>query len=75
MAAEWVTDSDFRCPWCGYRQTDTWEFVGELRGGGTYECQSCGKSIAIIQIDYTAHLYIDRGAEPATRATEETPDA
>jgi predicted SprT family Zn-dependent metalloprotease len=59
--ATWVTDGDFLCPWCGKRQTDTWEFVGELRGGDTYECQRCEKPIEIVQIDYTAHLNIRRG--------------
>jgi transcription elongation factor Elf1 len=64
--AEWVTDTDFLCPWCGHRQSDTWEFVGDLRGGDVHECQSCERPIEIVQIDYTAHLYIRRGEAKET---------
>lgn len=66
LDATWVTDADFLCPWCGARQTDTWEFVGQLAGGDIHPCQSCEKPIEIVQIDFIAHMNIRRGADDGT---------
>ncbi len=36
------------CPWCGYEETDTWDFYAVDDGScETFICNNCGKKIEI----------------------------
>ena len=40
-------DVDDRCPWCGYRDPDLWDFEWGNREEVRAECGSCGRDIVI----------------------------
>lgn len=51
---------EITCPWCGYVDTDIWEFEGEY--DDEYECPSCGKPFIIervVDITYTSKRRIE----------------
>ncbi len=41
------------CPYCGYEQSDNWEFVDEDEECQEYDCQSCEK-----RFNFTVHKSI-----------------
>ena len=57
---EQADKEEITCPWCGYVDTDSWEFDGEY--DDAYECPSCGKPFIlerIIDITYTSKRRVD----------------
>lgn len=61
---EWKNEQSFKenitCPWCGYEDTDSWEFEGEY--DDAYECPECGKKFILevhTEITYTSKRHIE----------------
>lgn len=51
---------EITCPWCGYEDSDSWEFEGEY--DDAYECPECGKKFILevhTEITYTSKRRID----------------
>ena len=56
---EQLCKDEITCPWCGYVDTDSWEF--EVEYDDAYECPSCGKPFIlerIIYITYTSKCMV-----------------
>lgn len=48
------------CPWCGYVDTDSWEFDDEY--DDKYECLRCGKPFVLeklVEVTYTSRRRIE----------------
>lgn len=61
---EWENEQsgkeNITCPWCGYEDTDSWEFDAEY--DDDYECPSCGKPFIlerIVEVTYTSKRRIE----------------
>lgn len=61
---EWENEQSAKenitCPWCGYEDTDSWEFDAEY--DVDYECPSCGKPFIlerIVEVTYTSKRRIE----------------
>lgn len=51
---------EITCPWCGYEDSDSWEFGGEY--DDEYECPECGKKFILevyTEITYTSKRRIE----------------
>lgn len=51
---------EITCPWCGYEDSDSWEFEGEF--DDAYECPECGKKFVLevfTEITYTSRRGIE----------------
>lgn len=56
---QWHRD-EITCPWCGYKDPDSWEFDGEY--DDEYECSHCGKPFIvkrIVDVTYTSKRRIE----------------
>lgn len=56
---QWHQD-EITCPWCGYVETDSWEFDDEY--DDEYECLNCGKPFILeklVEITYTSKRRIE----------------
>lgn len=51
---------EITCPWCGYEDSDSWEFEGEY--DDAYECPECGKKFileVLTEVTYTSRRRIE----------------
>lgn len=61
---EWGNEQSYKeeitCPWCGYEDSDSWEFEGEY--DDAYECPECGKKFileVLTEVTYTSRRRIE----------------
>ena len=51
---------EITCPWCGYEDSDSWEFEGEY--DDAYECLECGREFILevrTEVTYTSKRRIE----------------
>lgn len=58
---EWIVEEEIACPWCGYRDPDSWECESDYVED--WECPKCGKEFIvsrIVDIQYATHRPIKK---------------
>lgn len=58
---EWIVEEEIACPWCGYRDPDSWELESDYVED--WECSKCGKEFIvnrIVDIKYKTHRPIKK---------------
>ena len=57
---EQLHKEEITCPWCGYEDSDSWEFEGEY--DDAYECPECEKKFileVLTEVTYTSRRRIE----------------